>query len=476
VLAAPIAIFIMMAVRYLKRLIIERSRQPGEHAAPALIYGAGYMGSLLVRRMLTDATSPYRPVGLIDDHPQRSKTWHSGVRVLGTGDDLADVAENTDAKVLVVAIAHADSGLLRRITDLARPAGLTVLVLPPFEASLDGLSRLGDLRDISIDDLIGRTPIDTRVETIAGYLTGKRVLVTGAGGSIGGELARQVAKYRPDRIILLDHDETGLQATQVSLIGRGLFEGDDLVLADVRDRETIIQLFDDLRPEVVFHAAALKHLSPLERYPGEAWKTNVLGTSNVLEAALAAEVETFVNISTDKAANPTSALGKSKRLGERLVAWAARKSEHSYLSVRFGNVLGSRGSMVPLFRQMINAGGPLTITDRNVTRYFMSISEACQLVVQAGAIGRLGEVLILDMGEPVRILDIAERMIEMSGRDIRIVFTGLRTGEKLHEDLLGPGEQDDRPFHPRISHTPADPLDPAALAGIGPRADGQVTW
>jgi FlaA1/EpsC-like NDP-sugar epimerase len=476
ILAAPIAIFIMAAMRYLKRLIVERSRRPGEHAAATLIYGAGYMGSLLVRRMLTDAASPYLPVGLIDDDPQRTKTWHSGVRVLGTGEDLVEIAKSTDAKVLVVAITRADSELLRRISDLARPAGLRVRVLPPFQATLDGLSRLGDLRDISIDDLIGRTAIDTQVEAIASYLTGKRVLVTGAGGSIGGELARQVAKYGPDRIILLDRDETSLQATQVSMIGRGLFEGDDFVLVDVRDRETLFRIFADLRPEVVFHAAALKHLAALERYPAEAWKTNVLGTLNVVEAALAADVVTFVNISTDKAANPTSVLGKSKQLGERLVAWAARKSGRSYLSVRFGNVLGSRGSMVPLFTHMINAGGPLTITDRNATRYFMSMSEACQLVVQAGAIGDVGEVLILDMGEPVRILDVAERMIEMSGRDIGIVFTGLREGEKLHEDLLGPGERDHRPVHPRISHTPVEPLDPAALTAIGPDADGRVTW
>jgi dTDP-glucose 4,6-dehydratase len=270
-------------------------------------------------------------------------------------------------------------------------------------------------------------------------------------------------RFSPAEVIMLDRDETGLQGTQISISGHGLLDTDEVVLADIRDEKTIEEIFLNRRPEVVFHAAALKHLPMLEQYPNEAWQTNVIGTLNVLRAARAAGVETFVNISTDKAANPTSVLGHSKRLGEKLTAWFAHDTQKAYLSVRFGNVIGSRGSMLPTFAAQIEAGGPLTLTHPDVTRYFMTIPEACQLVVQAGAIGRPGEVLILDMGEPVRIMDVAERMIAKSGREISISVTGLRQGEKLHEDLVGFGEADERPIHPKISHNGVPPLSPDDL-------------
>lgn len=262
---------------------------------------------------------------------------------------------------------------------------------------------------------------------------------------------------------MLDRDETGLQGSQISISGHGLLDTNEVVLADIRDFGTIEEIFLDRRPEIVFHAAALKHLPMLEQYPKEAWQTNVLGTLNVLNAAKAAGVETFVNISTDKAANPTSVLGYSKRLGERLTASFAEETNKAYLSVRFGNVIGSRGSMLPTFAAQIKAGGPVTVTHPDVTRYFMTIPEACALVVQAGAIGSPGEVLILDMGEPIRIMDVAERMIAKSGREIEIVITGLRAGEKMHEELVGTGETDARPVHPKISHTAVEALSMADL-------------
>ena len=262
---------------------------------------------------------------------------------------------------------------------------------------------------------------------------------------------------------MLDRDESGLQGTQIAIYGNGLLDTKDVVLADIRDRDAILRIFRARKPDVVFHAAALKHLPMLEQYPAEAWKTNVLGTLNVLEAAREVGVQTFINISTDKAANPTSVLGHSKRVAEKLTAWAAEVTGLTYLSVRFGNVIGSRGSMLPTFTSLIEAGGPLTITHPDVTRYFMTIPEACQLVVQAGAIGKPGEVLILDMGEPVRIQSVAERMIAMSGKSIEIVYTGLRPGEKLHEELLGNEETDERPYHPMISHTKVSALDPDDL-------------
>lgn len=462
-LAGPFAFVLMGAVRYVQRLLVERSLRPSSTAELALVYGAGYLGSTIVRRMRTDRMSPYIPVGLIDDDLRKRNVQFDGVRVLGTGRSLASAATRTQATVVVVAIAKADAALLRGIADEADAIGLTVKVLPPFEDVLEGKSRLRDLRDISIEDLIGRHPVDTQVESIAGYLHGKKVLVTGAGGSIGSELCRQIAKFDPAQLIMLDHDETGLQSTQISIAGHGLLDTDDVVLASIRDAESLRLIFEERRPEVVFHAAALKHLPMLEQYPDEAWKTNVLGTLNVLQAARAVGVTTFVNISTDKAANPTSILGHSKRVAEKLTAWAAQETGDRYLSVRFGNVIGSRGSMLPTFTSLIEAGGPLTITHPDVTRFFMTIPEACQLVVQAGGIGRPAEVLILDMGEPVRILDVAQRMIDMSGKDIAIVYTGLRAGEKLHEELLGDNESDRRPVHPKISHASVNAISPDRL-------------
>lgn len=462
-LAMPIALVLMSGVRYVRRLIAEKSIQHVHGAESTLVYGAGYLGTGLVKRMRTDPLSPFMPVGLIEDDPRKRRLQISGVNVLGTGDQLSDAVAATGATILVVAISRIDSARLRRISDSAQELGLQVKVLPPLDDVLRGRSRLRDLRDISIDDLIGREIVDTQIESIAGYIQGRRVLVTGAGGSIGSELSRQIMRFRPAELMMLDRDETGLQGAQISISGHGLLDTKDVVLADIRDPDALQQIFNERRPQVVFHAAALKHLPMLEQYPQEAWKTNVLGTVNVLRAAMSVGVETFVNISTDKAANPSSVLGHSKRVAEKLTAWAAEVTGKRYVSVRFGNVLGSRGSMLPAFTSLIEAGGPLTVTHPDATRFFMTIPEACQLVVQAGGIGRPAEVMILDMGEPIRILDVAKRMIEMSGKDIEIVFTGLRAGEKLHEDLIGFNELDERPIHPKITHTRINPIDPDDL-------------
>ncbi|MCU1546594.1 MAG: polysaccharide biosynthesis protein [Homoserinimonas sp.] len=479
IIALPIAFVFMGAARYIKRLVIEHSMKPTAELERALIFGAGYLGSTVVRRMVTDRESAYLPVGLIDDDPGKRNVWLHGVKVLGNRRRLVDVARHTGATVLVVAVGRADAALLTEISDVASEAHLHVKVLPLLDEVLAGKSRLRDLRDISIEDLIGRHPVDTQVESIAGYLQGKRVLVTGAGGSIGSELCRQISKFAPSELIMLDRDETGLQGVQLSISGHGLLDTKDVVLADIRDADALAKIFHKRRPEVVFHAAALKHLPMLEQYPDEAWKTNVLGTLNVLQAAREVGVETFVNVSTDKAANPTSILGHSKRVAEKLTAWAADETGHTYLSVRFGNVIGSRGSMLPTFASLIEAGGPLTITHPEVTRFFMTIPEACQLVVQAGGIGRPAEVLILDMGEPVKILDVANRMIDMSGKDIAIIYTGLRQGEKLHEELIGENETDNRPIHPKISHAKISSIKPQNLdkaiwlarCGVGPTAE-----
>jgi dTDP-glucose 4,6-dehydratase len=478
VVAGPIALTTIAAARVTTRLLTERQRRPSEMGARrALIYGAGEAGIGLVNRLLADPDSPYYPVGLIDDSPRKRHLKHGPVEVLGTGAELAEAVARTRADTVVIAIGRADAALLRRVSDVLDGAAAQIKVLPPLEQILHGGARYWDLRDISIEDLIGRAPIDTDLSAISDYVSGSRVLVTGAGGSIGSELAIQLARFGPSRLVLLDRDESGLQQTQIDIDGNGLLTSDGIVLADIRDAAKLQQVFEEVRPQVVFHAAALKHLTLLERFPDEAWQTNVVGTLNVLRAAQSVGTTTFVNVSTDKAANPTSVLGHSKRAAEKLTAWFAQQLGLRYVSVRFGNVIGSRGSMLPTFIRLIATGGPLTVTHPEATRYFMTIREACQLVIQAGAIARGGEVLILDMGEPVRIQDIARRMIAMSGKDIEIVYTGLRPGEKLHEELIGDGESNDRPFHPLISHASVDPLDPAQLdravwvSGLGRHED-----
>ncbi len=463
IIAAPITFSLMGVARYILRLYSERRLKPGEEAERTLLYGAGYLGVQTAKRLLTDAKGSALPVGFLDDDPAKRHQEVRGVRVLGGFEDLEEVARQTRATRLIVCIGDADSVMMRRVDDAADRAGMTAMVLPPLEQILLNASAISDVRELSIEDLIGRHPVRLETESIAEYLQDKRVLVTGAGGSIGSELCRQLARFAPRELIMLDRDETALQESQLSISGHGLLDTNDVVLADIRDSAALLGIFAERRPEVVFHAAALKHLPMLEQYPDEAWKTNVLGTLNVLRAAQSVRVGTFVNISTDKAANPTSVLGHSKRVAEKLTAWMAEQTGQRYLSVRFGNVIGSRGSMLPTFRALIDAGGPLTVTHPEVTRFFMTIPEASQLVVQAGGIGRPGEVLILDMGEPVRILDVARRMIAQSGKDIEIVFTGLRHGEKLHEELVGEGEGDERPFHPKISHAHVDTISPEVL-------------
>lgn len=462
-LAFPFVLLLMFGVRYFSRLMIDRARKPGEDAEPTLIVGAGYVADKLLANVTTDPKSPIRPVGILDDDPAKRNLRLRGVPVVGSTRDFAEAARLTGAKTAVIAIARADSELLRKLSDRAEAAGLRVTVTPTLNTLKSGEESPSDVRDISIEDLIGRHPVDTNVEQIAGYVTGKRVLVTGAGGSIGSELCRQLAKYGPSELIMLDRDETGLQLAQLGTAGHGLLDTKDVVLADIREPEIIDEIFDSRRPEVVFHAAALKHLPMLEQYPDEAWKTNVLGSLNVINAARRVGVTTFVNVSTDKAANPTSVLGHSKRVAEKLTAWAGEDTGMRYLSVRFGNVIGSRGSMLPTFQRLIAEGRPITVTHPEATRYFMTIPEACQLVIQAGGIGRAGEILILDMGEPVSILEVAKRMISMSGKNIEIVYTGLRHGEKLHEELVGARENLERPFHPKVSHTHADAITPDRL-------------
>jgi dTDP-glucose 4,6-dehydratase len=457
--AWPMALAGMGAIRYVKRLIRQAGRRPVD-AEPILILGAGWIGEVLAWRMVHDPDSPFMPAAFLDDDPAKRRLRLHGVPVSGRLDDLADVAAETGATSVVVAINGADSALIGSIYDSADAAGVTCLVLPPLSEQLSRSQlQLSALRDVDVQDMIGRRPVDTDVQSIADYITGKRVLVTGAGGSIGSELCRQLHRFGPAEMVMLDRDESALHAVELSITGQALLTSPEIVLANICDADVVDRTFLEHEPQVVFHAAALKHQPLLERYPCEALKTNVHGTLNVLRAAAANGVEHFVNISTDKAADPVSALGHSKRVAERLTAWMGTVAAcGEFLSVRFGNVLGSRGSVLHTFAAQIERGGPITVTDPEVTRYFMTIAEACQLVIQAGALGGTGEVLVLDMGRPVKIVDVARRMATIAGKVVDMQFTGLREGEKLHEDIFSAGEVVVRRAHPLISHVVVPPL------------------
>jgi FlaA1/EpsC-like NDP-sugar epimerase len=467
--ATAISLSTALAARFVLRAYRNKRRQARPDAERVIIFGAGDAGTQLVRQMLSDKSSPFLPVALIDDDAAKRELRIHGVPVRGAREQLAEVAAAVSASTVVVALPGAAAPLLRDISGRADKAGLHMLVLPPLEAIIRGRVVPTDLRALDVEDLLGRHPARLDLRAITDEIAGKRVLVTGAGGSIGSELCRQIRRFGPAELIMLDRDESALHAVQLSITGRALLDSDDTVLADIRDLQAVMSVFHDRAPQVVFHAAALKHLPLLESHPLEAWKTNVVGTRNVLEASSRGGVETFVNISTDKAANPTSVLGYSKRLAERLTAAASEPWPGRYVSVRFGNVLGSRGSVLTTFEQQIAAGGPVTVTDPDVTRFFMTISEACQLVLQAAAIGEDGEALVLDMGDPVCIADVARTLIDRAAgaEGIRIVFTGLREGEKLHEELFGDDERDLRPRHSLVSHVPVpalslDAIDPTA--------------
>ncbi|AGL16317.1 nucleoside-diphosphate sugar epimerase/dehydratase [Actinoplanes sp. N902-109] len=462
VVGATIALVLMLAARSVHRLHRERRQRPDPRTAtPVLLFGAGAAGHLLLRSMLSDPRGRYLPVGVIDDDPRLRRLRVHGVPVLGGRQDIPALLAATGATVVILSVANADAALIRELRGITVTAGAAFKVVPSTGELIDERVSVTDVRDVRITDLLGRHQIDTDLDSVAGYLTGKRVLVTGAGGSIGSELCRQIRRFAPAELMMLDRDESALHAVQLSMDKRASLDDPAVILADLRDAAAVRAIFRTRKPEVVFHAAALKHLPLLERYPGEAVKTNIWGTLTVLEAA--AGVERFVNISTDKAADPVSVLGYSKRITERLTAHTAEATGGTFLSVRFGNVLGSRGSVLTAFNAQIAAGGPMTVTHPDVTRYFMTIEEAVQLVIQAAAIGRGGEALVLQMGEPVRIAEVARQMAQLAPVPITIEYSALRPGEKLHETLFGAEEVDQRPLHPLISHVQVPPLDPATV-------------
>ena len=446
-----------------------------EGATRVLLIGAGEAGRELIGSMLRDPSHTWHPVGLLDDDPHKRHLRVRNIPVLGPLSCLGDQARRLQLDTVIIAIPSASSDMINRIRLAAHEAELAVKVLPSTTQLLTDEVGIRDLRDINLTDVLGRNQIDTDINAIAHYLRGRKVLVTGAGGSIGSELCRQIHRFEPAELMMLDRDESALHSVQLSIHGRALLDSDEVILCDIRDRDAVNAVFGSRRPDVVFHAAALKHLPMLEQYPAEAVKTNIVGTRTVLDAADLVGVAKFVNISTDKAAKPSSVLGYSKRIAERITAARAQDATGDYLSVRFGNVLGSRGSVLTSFAEQIAQGGPVTVTHPDVTRFFMTIEEACQLVIQAAAIGGRGEALVLDMGEPVRILDVAKQLIQQSHTPVRIEYTGLRSGEKLHEELFGDGEPHDvRPAHSLVSHVPVSPVSDFDVAALPMSADVDV--
>lgn len=408
-----------------------------------LIIGAGDAGEKLLREIRENPSLRYRVIGFIDDDPQKMGRKIHNVTVLGDSDSLPNIVDSKDVEELLIAMPSATGKQMRRITSGCKATKLPFKTLPGMGELVNGRVSIKALRDVSYKDLLGRPAVKLNMEEIQGYLKNRTVLVTGAGGSIGSELCRQMVRFEPERIILFDVSEPNLYSIEMELKYQWGYENYTTVLGDVRSELLLDRVFRHFCPEVVFHAAAYKHVPMLEQNPWQGVYNNILGTQTLLEQAVSNGTKNFVLVSTDKAVRPTNVMGASKRICE-LIARAHLGNNTSIVAVRFGNVVGSAGSVIPLFRQQIEQGGPVTVTHPEVTRYFMTIAEATQLILQAGALGIGGEIFVLEMGTPVKIADMAKDLIRLSGKDpeqdIEIVFIGLRPGEKLYEELITEGE------------------------------------
>ena len=426
-----------------------------ENAKPTLIVGAGAAGTLLVRQMLMHPAMRMDPIAFVDDDPDKLRKDIYGVRILGAIKDIERIVDTMGITKVVIAMPSLPIKKLNEVYDVARKTGAECVILPNIDDVMSGNLHVQQLRNVEIEDLLGRDPVELDQTMIEKQLRGKKILVTGAGGSIGSEICRQVAKFKPKEIIILGHGENSIYQLNMELVGKySQHFTITPVIADVQDRKRIFEVMDKYKPDVVYHAAAHKHVPLMEINPREAVKNNILGTRNVAEAASHARVKSFVMVSTDKAVNPPNIMGATKRLCEMIVQDMATRSEYTkFVAVRFGNVLGSRGSVIPLFKKQIAEGGPITVTHPDIVRYFMTIPEAAQLVIQAGSLARGGEIFVLDMGKPVKIVDLAKNLIRLSGfseGDIEIKFTGLRPGEKMYEELLNEGEVNPKQVFPKI--------------------------
>ncbi|WP_320006673.1 polysaccharide biosynthesis protein [Maridesulfovibrio sp.] len=421
--------------------------------AKVLIIGAGRAGEKVVREIRSSGQLKYLPIGFLDnDKSKRGRTIH-GVPVLGPLSDLQELVANKCVNEILIAVAEASGKEMREIIDACKETRLPYKILPGMDEIINGKVGIKALRDVSYQDLLGRAPVQLDTTSISEYLSGKTVLVTGCGGSIGSELVRQVVRFNPAKLILVDLSEANLYAIQMELHHELNFHEYVTVLGSIQDEQLMDETFNNYKPHTVFHAAAYKHVPMMERNPWQAVHNNICGTKNIMTAADKHGVARFVIVSTDKAVRPTNIMGASKRVTELLMR-LFHNSKTTFMAVRFGNVVGSSGSVVPLFRRQIERGGPVTVTHKDVTRYFMSISEAAQLILQAGVMADGGEIFILEMGEPIKIADMARDLIRLSGKepdkDIEIIFTGLREGEKLYEELITEGEGIVRTEHDKI--------------------------
>jgi len=446
--------FYLAAIRLTVRWFREWLQILSPLARRVLIVGAGHAGELLVRDMLSDRSYHYRPVGLVDDDPIKRRMKIHGVPVVGRIEDLSTLTRGLVAHEIIVAIPSASNKLKQRIIAAAEGCKVPIKVLPSVRQLLADPAAMRQIRPMSLEDLLQREPVQTDRQELHVLLEGKRVLVTGAGGSIGAELCRQIAQYKPALLVLLERYENGLYALDLELRAKFPLVSIVPAIGDVTVRDRMAEVMAQTRPELVFHAAAHKHVPLMEVNPKEAVRNNVLGTRTVAEAAAAAGVARFVLISTDKAVNPTSVMGATKRVAEEFIQSLNRKGQTKFTVVRFGNVLGSNGSVVPLFTDQIRRGGPVTVTHPDIKRFFMTIPEAVQLVLQASVMGHGGDVFVLDMGEQIKVADLAKNLIVLSGlvpdEDIRIVYTGLRLGEKLFEELFEESERVEPTAHPKI--------------------------
>ena len=449
ILYALLLLAFVSGSRLLARSLLERpaARSVVARGKEVIVIGAGEASNQILKEMHRTPELGYTPIGLVDDDPRKKNLRLHGVRVLGTTDELQHILRDRKPDELLIAIPSASGEQRERIVEIARAERIPVKTLPGLAEMIStDFNLTGQIRPVEVEDLLGREPVEVDLDSIAGYLTGEVVLVTGAGGSIGAELCRQIARVGPTRLVLVDNGERGLFEIERELVDERSFHATAAVLADAGNATKIRQVFEKYRPAVVFHAAAYKHVPLVEANPVEAVRNNTLVTRTVADAAVEFGAKRFVLVSTDKAVSSKNVMGQTKALCEWLVeAWGHRSDTPTkFCGVRFGNVLGSSGSVIPTFRRQIGRGGPVTVTHPEMTRYFMTIPEAVQLVIQAGAIGGRGQIYVLDMGDPVRIVDLADTMIRLSGkepgRDIEIEFVGARPGEKLHEELWSDDE------------------------------------
>ena len=447
ILTAMIDIFLIGGVRFSYRAsknIRDFSVIGKKNYKRVMIIGAGQAGAMVIKELRSHENLQSKPMAIIDDDPSKLRSRINGVPVLGNRNDITRIVTKKKIDEIIIAIPSGRKNDIRHIVEEANKTQCKLKIVPGIFELIGGQVTIEKIREVSIEDLLGRDSVDLDVESISEYIKNKVVLITGGGGSIGSELCRQIAVFEPKQLVILDIYENNAYDIQIELTRKHPHMRLDVIIASIRDKSRIKQIFNTYKPEVVFHAAAHKHVPLMEFNPEEAIKNNVLGTKNIAEAAHESGVKKFVMISTDKAVNPTNIMGATKRVGEMIIQSLDKVSDTGFVAVRFGNVLGSKGSVIPLFQQQIAEGGPVTVTHPDVIRYFMTIPEAAQLVIQAGAIENGGEIFVLDMGEPVKIIDLAKNLIRLSGFepevDIPINITGLRPGEKLYEELLLDGE------------------------------------